>query len=326
MLGWLSLVIAGIVCSALLALLLQHAPRLPLDHPNERSLHDRPIPRIGGLGLVPGLLIGWACTGAFSQELLLIAGVTLALAIISAVDDRQGLPVSIRLSAHLSAGLLTAAVITGDFGWQTVLCAGLVITWITNLYNFMDGANGLAGGMAVFGFAAYGIAATAAGNHSLAALSFATAGAALGFLLFNFDPARLFLGDAGSIPLGFLAAALGLAGIMNTDWPSWFPLLVFSPFILDASVTLALRLLQGEPIWLAHRNHYYQRLIRLGWSHRRLALAEYGLMLATGLCALWLRDADTKTQWFALSGWLATYVLLALTINRHWKRHTEVSA
>src|SRR5262245_1457719 len=150
----------------------------------------------------------------------------------------------------------------------------------------MDRSDGLAGGMAVFGFSFYAVAAWLAGSTEFALVNLSIAAAAGAFLVFNFHPARIFLGDAGSVPLGFLAAALGLIGWLQRDWTGWFPILVFSPFIMDASVTLARRLLRREKVWQAHRDHYYQRLVRLGWGHGRTALAEYAVMFASGVAAL----------------------------------------
>jgi len=155
----------------------------------------------------------------------------------------------------------------------------LAVGWITNLYNFMDGSDGLAGGMSVIGFGAY---ALAAGASPLATVSLCIAAAAGAFLVFNFHPARIFLGDVGSIPLGFLAGALGLVGWRGDAWPLWFPLLVFAPFIADATVTLARRAARGERVWQAHREHYYQRLVRSRLGHRGTAALAY---VAMGLCA-----------------------------------------
>ena len=128
----------------------------------------------------------------------------------------------------------------------------------------------------------YAIAATMApvANHTLVLVCATLAGASLGFLFFNFPPSRIFMGDAGSIPLGFLSAAVGLHGFLTGQWSWWFGFLVFSPFWVDATVTLLKRLLRGERIWHAHREHYYQRLILSGWSHRRTIASYYFLMLA----------------------------------------------
>jgi UDP-N-acetylmuramyl pentapeptide phosphotransferase/UDP-N-acetylglucosamine-1-phosphate transferase len=149
-------------------------------------------------------------------------------------------------------------------------------------------------------------------------LAFALSGAALGFLLFNFDPARVFLGDAGSIPLGFLAGGLGLLGVVKGVWPWWFPLLAFSPFVVDATATLLRRMARREKFWTAHREHYYQRLVRMGWSHRRLALVEYTLMAACGASALALLHADFGLQMAGLSLWAAAYAGLMLFIDSRW--------
>jgi UDP-N-acetylmuramyl pentapeptide phosphotransferase/UDP-N-acetylglucosamine-1-phosphate transferase len=198
-----------------------------------------------------------------------------------------------------------------------MLALVLALGWMTNLYNFMDGSNGLAGGQALFGFAALG---WAAGDTPLAWTAWACVGAASGFLIFNFDPARVFMGDAGSIVLGFLAGALGLAGWQQGLWPLWFPLLAFSPFVVDATVTLLRRGLRGEKVWQAHREHYYQRLVRMGWSHRRTALAEYALMAAVALSALALRSAPPLMQIAGLVLWAVLFLLLMVQVDFRWRR------
>jgi UDP-N-acetylmuramyl pentapeptide phosphotransferase/UDP-N-acetylglucosamine-1-phosphate transferase len=197
----------------------------------------------------------------------------------------------------------------------SVLC----IVWMSNLFNFMDGANGLAGGMAAFGFAAYALVASLVGQYDLAIWSVCIAAAAGGFLVFNFDPTRIFMGDVGSVPLGFLAAMLGLEGFWRGAWPAWFPLLVFSVFIADASVTLLRRGLRGEKVWVAHREHYYQRLIRSGWSHRRLALAAYLLMFVTAGSACLLITASLPAQVLVLMVFWGAYALLMRAIDQRVK-------
>jgi UDP-N-acetylmuramyl pentapeptide phosphotransferase/UDP-N-acetylglucosamine-1-phosphate transferase len=121
------------------------------------------------------------------------------------------------------------------------------------------------------------------------------------------------------VPLGFLAAALGLTGWLQRDWTWWFPLVVFAPFIVDASVTLARRLLRRERVWEAHRDHYYQRLVQLGWGHRKTALAEYALMAASGLLALATLALPAALQAVALAGAAAAYLLLMTRIGQAWR-------
>jgi UDP-GlcNAc:undecaprenyl-phosphate GlcNAc-1-phosphate transferase len=225
--------------------------------------------------------------------------------------------VALRFLAHFVAAVACLLVI-GLTGW-TLLAGTLAVVWMTNLYNFMDGSDGLAGGMAAIGFGALALAAWLGDAPGLAAFSAAIAAAALAFLCYNFPPARLFMGDAGSIPLGFMAAALGILGAQQKVWPWLFPLLVFSPFILDASVTLGRRALRGEKIWQAHRSHYYQRVVLLGASHRQLVLAAYGLMLAGAALAFTLLALPQHTAWL-LALWAAIFMLIFLTIDRRWHR------
>jgi UDP-N-acetylmuramyl pentapeptide phosphotransferase/UDP-N-acetylglucosamine-1-phosphate transferase len=127
------------------------------------------------------------------------------------------------------------------------------------------------------------------------------------------------MGDVGSVPLGFLAAMLGLEGFWRGAWPAWFPLLVFSVFIADASVTLLRRGLRGEKVWVAHREHYYQRLIRSGWSHRRLALAAYLLMFVTAGSACLLITASLPAQVLVLMVFWGAYALLMRAIDQRVK-------
>ena len=306
---------AGTATVVLLALLLRRSDALPVDHPNERSLHHRPTPRIGGLALFPGVVLGCLAVGLPDVDSMLLLGLAGFLFLLSIFDDWRGLAVTLRFGAHLLAAALLALALMGASPF--VLAGALAVAWMTNLFNFMDGANGLAGGMAAIGFAAFGLAS------GESALAFALTGAAVGFVMFNFDPARVFLGDAGSIPLGFLAGALGLLGVVQGQWPWWFPLLVFSPFVVDATVTLLRRMARREYFWIAHREHYYQRLVRMGWSHRRLALAEYALMAACGGSALALLHAGNALQMLGLALWAAVYAGVMLLIDSRWAGHGD---
>ncbi len=308
------------VCWLTLAALLRRQHALPMDHPNDRSLHQTPTPRIGGLGIMAGVAVagGWLADAALLPAIL----GAFALASVSLLDDVRGLPVRVRFFAHFvaAAGCLFAL---GLGGWA-LLASTLAVVWMTNLYNFMDGANGLAGGMAAIGFGALALAAWLGDAPALATFCAAIAAAALAFLRFNFPSARLFMGDAGSIPLGFLAATLGILGARQGVWPWAFPLLVFSPFIVDASVTLARRALRGEKVWQAHRSHYYQRVVLLGASHRQLALAAFTLMLGMSGLAFALRAWPQQTPGvLILSGVL--YATIFLAIDRRWHQARDES-
>ena len=124
------------------------------------------------------------------------------------------------------------------------------------------------------------------------------------------------MGDVGVVPLGFLAGALGAIGIAADYWPVWFPVVVFAPFCIDASVTLARRLLRGERVWHAHRQHYFTRLVRFGWTHRRVALAEYAAMAFSAAIALAALECDGVLHISLLAGWAVAAVGAMVWIDR----------
>ena len=307
-----------IACGVARLLLSALGRRLPLDRPNQRSLHDRPVPRSGGLAILAGAAASFLLGAA---DAWLPFALALVVGAISFADDVVSLPALVRLAAHLG--------IAGGLLWyllspiHPLVLIGLVlaVAWITNLYNFMDGSDGLAGGMAVIGFGAYALAAEGA----LATLSAGIAAAAAGFLVFNFHPARIFMGDVGSIPLGFLAGALGVLGWRNDFWPLWFPLLVFGPFIGDATVTLLRRVARRERVWEAHREHYYQRLVRLGFGHRGTAYLGYAAMLVCAAAALTGRTQPPALQGLAFAGASTLLATLAVWVDLRWARHGRAS-
>jgi UDP-N-acetylmuramyl pentapeptide phosphotransferase/UDP-N-acetylglucosamine-1-phosphate transferase len=143
-----------------------------------------------------------------------------------------------------------------------------------------------------------------------AVLCLSVAAASGGFLLGNFPPARIFLGDLGSATLGLLAAALALLGSRRGHFPLWTAWLAFSPFIVDATWTLLRRLFRGERVWQAHRSHHYQRLVLAGWSHRRTLLRAYLLMAACAATAIAAPEMTVRDQWLLLGGWAVIYAFI----------------
>lgn len=286
-----------------------------LDVPNERSLHSKPISRLGGVAIIGGVLTALLWVG----DIRLLFAVA-ALSAISLLDDVRGLKASVRLVVH--------TLVIGSYYWISynafvpviilVALAAFAI-WLTNLYNFMDGIDGLAGGMAVAGFAAYAAGFFIAGESGWAIIALSIASAAAAFLWFNFHPATIYMGDAGSIALGFLAAALGTAGWALGAWPIWFPLLVFSAFIADASVTLARRAVHGEKVWLPHREHYYQKLALMGVGHKKTALLEYAVIAASCAFALFGLSLPGHLQWLIFIIAAALYGIFFMNIESKWQ-------
>ena len=277
-----------------------------LDRPNERSSHDRPVPRGGGL--VPVVLVGlliaaYGAPGAFEPSGITAAAMAVVLAVLGLGDDVAGLAPWPRLGVQAGAiGLGLAALPADALVFQGLLdlpadriAAGLLWLWFVNLYNFMDGAEGLAAGQTVLTGLGLGVALVGFGDHLLGEwagfVALNLAGAALGFLWWNRPPARVFLGDAGSVPLGYLVGWLLLFAAIQGLWP----LAVIVPlyFVADATTTLAWRLQRGRPPWRAHRDHAYQAAMRAGRSHGWVTsrvLALDALLVGLGLIAVADRD------------------------------------
>ncbi|SMC26506.1 UDP-N-acetylmuramyl pentapeptide phosphotransferase/UDP-N-acetylglucosamine-1-phosphate transferase [Desulfacinum hydrothermale DSM 13146] len=298
-----------------------------IDQPNHRSLHEQPTPRSGGIAILAGLVVASA-VGATAWQLPIefawVAAGGLGLAAVSFLDDLRGVRPLYRLLVHFAAAALLPIAGYGVQrmvlpGIELSLPAGLGVTlsllftvWMVNLYNFMDGMDGFAGGMAVFGFGAYGILGYLAGEPAFGWAALAVVAAAMGFLVFNFPPARIFMGDVGSAVLGYLAAVFALWADRQGIAPLWVSVLVFSPFVVDATVTLFRRALRGEPLWEAHRSHYYQRLVRSGWGHRRTVIWEYGVMAMCAAAGVVAVRMSVPGQWTVLGG--ATTVLIAAMV------------
>ena len=318
--GALSFVLAFVAVRVLLS----RFGRFALDAPNERSLHQRPVPRTGGIALLLG---AWAALAAVHGmglgHLWLPAALAAALAVLSFLDDLYGVRTAVRLASHLGAACLMVWYVLSPMHPVEMAVLTVALAWITNLYNFMDGSDGLAGGMAFIGFAAYGIAAWLGGNAALAALCVAISAASAAFLTHNLHPARIFLGDVGSIPLGFLAGAIGIVGWRNDLWPLWFPVLVFGPFIADATITLVKRAVRGTRVWQAHREHYYQRMVMMGLGHRATAWVGYGLMVLCAAAALAGRSQAPWMQATAFFGASALLGAMAIWVDVRWMRFTR---
>lgn len=300
-----------------------------LDHPNERSLHANPTPRSGGVAIVVGIFVGMLAAGILAHRSVSWLYPSMALlALVSFADDRWRVAAGIRLVIHVLAALLLvvggatlySAAMSG-LPWElgpavSIGLSLLFVVWMINLYNFMDGMDGFAGGMAVIGFGSLAIFGWRAGQLWFSLISVIIAAAAAGFLVFNRPPARIFMGDVGSALLGLLAAALSLWGARDGIVPFWAALLVFSPFIVDATVTLVRRLIKGEKVWQAHRSHYYQRLVRLGWGHKKTVLLEYVLMVSCAVSAIWASAQPQIGQWLVFGLWGCIYAGIIYGIGR----------
>lgn len=254
-----------------------------LDLPNERSSHARATPRGGGLAVVAAIVVTWAAVvvaGFAPPRLTWVIACAVLLAAVSWLDDLRGLSPAPRLLAQIVAVALGCAALAPAWttapGWLpgpiTAGAALVLWVWFANLFNFMDGIDGIAAseaaaiGIGLVLFAAFGIGH----DPARAVLAAVVAAAALGFLVWNWAPARIFLGDVGSVPVGYLLGYLLLDAAARGFWK----LAVILPlyFLADATITLIRRLVRGEAVWRPHRQHFYQVAVQNGRSHAAVVL------------------------------------------------------
>lgn len=274
-----------------------------LDLPNERSSHETPTLRGAGLVIVLvclGLYVAVCLSGSTPCNWGYASG-AVAIAVISLIDDRIGLSPFIRIPVHAlaAAAVVLSSTVPAQFHiliagtiefpeWIAASLAFVWIVWMINAYNFMDGIDGIAGAQAVAAGTAWGALALLIGDWSLYAFALAVGFSAMGFLLYNWSPARVFMGDVGSAYLGFTFASMPLLGDpRGRPMAEWlFPAAVcfLWPFVFDTVVTFCRRLVKGERVWEAHRQHLYQRLVISGMSHTAVTLL-YGSLAITASAA-----------------------------------------
>jgi UDP-N-acetylmuramyl pentapeptide phosphotransferase/UDP-N-acetylglucosamine-1-phosphate transferase len=302
------------------------------DHATSRSLHSGVTPKVGGLGLLPSLCLGLSIhalfgavlekgqsfdLGQFHQFFAWIAPAAIVY-LVCVLNDRvrTELPAAIRLLSFFVASMLFVALKlylspTGTFDlvladlfpisslnhsgkiFLFAIFATMSVLAFTNFYNFMDGMDGLAGSMGLIGFATLGVLAIQGPpNSNLGVAPLIVSASCLGFLFWNWPRAKVFMGDTGSTFLGFSACALGWSGCLDDLWHWSIPFLVFFPFWFDASITLLRRLLRGEKIWQAHREHFYQRAVlsleglEMSERHLKVLMPSIALMLISSLVAI----------------------------------------
>ena len=312
-------------------------------HPNDRTLHSTPTPQTGGLAVIVSVVIALLAAasvlalvqpsqpllpkGVASGSLWIVVSMLLVFTV-SFIDDCIGLPASLRLGVQAAAafiiisgvGLTLSSIpipggLTIELGLAAIPVSALLLIWMANLYNFMDGMDGFAGGMTFWGFGFLAYFGWQTHFPVMLIISTFVAMGALGFLMHNFPPARIFMGDAGSITLGFLAGTFMILGVRDGIFDLWVPIMIFSPFIADATATLLRRALLRKRIWEAHREHYYQRVVLSGWSHRRTVLAEYGIMILCGGLAVAYHHSTDKGRLIILGAWVGVFVLLAMLVH-----------
>jgi Fuc2NAc and GlcNAc transferase len=328
-----SLLLTGLLAAALisfllvcLALILARRHSI-VDRPGDRQSHTRPTPTGGGLGIIVALAIASLAFSHFHgmdyRWLMVIIPGALLLSVVGWLDDRQPLSNRIRLFVQLvvSIGLLAFTQIAiPPVNWWLAGVGGIAVMWVMNSYNFMDGSHGMAGFQGLFCGLTLVLLFMLGDAPDLALPALLLAGCCAGFLPVNFPRPSIFMGDAGSVPLGFLIAALMVLGMERGVLNLPLCLLVLAVFLVDSSLTLLNRVIRGEQWYTAHKQHMYQRLIAQGWPHSRVLLLYQAINLVVVAPAVMLALMYPENAWvvtgalFLLmtTGWYAASLRLGV--------------
>jgi len=308
--------------------------RAILDHPNDRSSHSTPTPKGAGIAVIPCLIAAWALTAWGTPEAaitqILIAA-ALILAMLSWFDDLRELNPIIRLGAQVLAVAFVLFFADGVAFFREpflggllppgldMVAAGLLWVWFINLFNFMDGIDGIAGVEAASIGVGIALVSVAAGlSDVFGTFGLAIAAASLGFLIWNWHPAKIFLGDIGSVPLGFMLGGLLLWLAANGQWAAALILPLY--YLADSTITLLKRFVRGEKVWQAHRQHFYQQALANGLSHdhivRHVLFVDLVLIaLAVAAARGWVGAALISAPILVL--WLLIYLGIPLKTPPH---------
>ena len=288
---FLSVSIAAFAAWSLLRALIPQLRRRLLDQPNARSSHILPIPRGGGVAFVlvasAASSIGWFGAAFFAQQgltgsqlaMVALPLLTLPLAVVGFLDDRHNLSAGLRYGVQQVTALMLILLSPLPLPWLVLPLLLIAVTAVINFTNFMDGLDGLVSGCMVVAIGALSVALAAPWPV------WALVGSLLGFLLWNWSPAKVFMGDVGSTFLGAVFAGLALQA---PSWPEALGLLlVATPLLGDACLCVPRRLLAGQRVFQAHRLHLFQRLHQAGWPHARVSSLYIGATAVLALALLW---------------------------------------
>jgi len=294
------------------------------DTPNERKVHHGIMPRMGGLAIYLGFVVAVLLTQSLSRPLtgLLLGGTLIVL--MGMVDDIRGVSPKMKLLGQIAAAFIVVGYgvkvqyITNPFSGLIILGKwGIPVTvfWIigvTNALNLIDGLDGLAAGTSAIAAVTMAVVAWTQGQMAVAGIAFILAAAALGFLRYNYHPAQLFMGDSGSMFLGFALATLAVMGLTKgaTIISLFVPVVILGIPILDTMLAIVRRYLNNQPIFQADKAHLHHRLLDLGLSHPQTVLVIYGVNLVLGVSAVLLTVLTTDQAVVILIG-LASVTLWA---------------
>lgn len=322
--------VAGAAALLLTPLAGRLAERLRLiDEPSDRRFHREPIPYLGGLAVAAALLVAWLMSGP-SGQLTTILLSAFAVGAAGLADDWKTVSPLVKIAVEVAAGfaLWLVGVRAGFFGvagLDLLLTIGWIVA-VTNAFNLLDNMDGLSAGVAAIAAGAFFMIAASRGDYLVGSLALAVSGASLGFLRFNFPPAKIFLGDAGTLMLGFLLGAVALKLDLlgeNAFVRSAVPVLILGVPLFDMLLVILARIRERRPVYLGGTDHASHRMVRIGMSVPAVALSVYAAETLCSVTALVLTDVGREAAKWVVAGAGAVFVLtlalfLSIRIDPTW--------
>jgi UDP-GlcNAc:undecaprenyl-phosphate GlcNAc-1-phosphate transferase len=297
-----------------------------VDKPNNRKVHQKVMPRLGGLAIYIGVLIGfWLCQPESPYKWHILFG-SFVIIVVGFLDDLFELSAKVKLAGQVIAALIVIfggvqmSFINLPFGGTLefgVLSVPLTVLWIlavTNAINLIDGLDGLAAGVSTIALITISGMAIIMGNWFVLMIGVIMIAATLGFLIYNFHPAKIFMGDTGALFLGYMISVLSLLGFKNVTVISFIiPIIILGVPLSDTFFAIVRRIINRQPISAPDKSHLHHCLLRLGYSHRQTVLMIYGLSAIFGLIAVIFSQATTKVALLIVIGLL---ILIELVVEK----------
>ncbi|SEU09396.1 UDP-GlcNAc:undecaprenyl-phosphate GlcNAc-1-phosphate transferase [Salinibacillus kushneri] len=297
-----------------------------VDQPNERKVHKRVMPRMGGLAIYVSFLLGVLILSPEGIHIWPVMIGATFIVILGLLDDLYQLSAGIKFGGHLIAAF--TVVLSGiqidfitipfgpriEFGLWSIPISVLWIVAITNAINLIDGLDGLASGVSAIALITISGMALSMGSIFVAFLGLLLLGSTLGFLFYNFNPAKIFLGDTGSYFLGYMISVLSILGLFKnlTFFSIIVPIIILGVPLVDTTFAIIRRMVKGNPLSAPDKSHLHHCLIRLGYSHRKSVLMIYGL---SGIFSLAAIIFTRSTMWGSMIILLMLAVLIELTVE-----------
>ncbi|PLT35730.1 glycosyltransferase family 4 protein [Bacillus sp. V5-8f] len=333
---WIAVFVSFVTVLLVTPLVMKFAVKIgATDKPNSRKVHTKLMPRLGGLAIFIGVAVGYVISGLYNEHIYSITLGGILIVLIGVLDDKYELSAKVKLGGQiLVAALIVQSGLTIDFitipfvdridvGWLSIPLTIFWIVGITNSINLIDGLDGLAAGVSSICIATIAFMAAMNGNFLIFTIAVIVLASTLGFLFYNFHPAKIFMGDTGSLFLGYIISILSLLGLYKsvTLFSFVVPIIILGVPVFDTTFAIIRRIVNKKPISAPDKSHLHHRIMALGFSHRSTVLIIYALGIIFSACGIFFSQATLWGSIFIVIGLLLVLSLIAEIIGLVSEKH-----